>query len=42
VVRNGYSRDPADLFLDDLKRLLVRLEKQPAPMHDESSSSFSH
>jgi glutamate decarboxylase len=42
VVRNGYSRDPADMFLDDLKRLLPRLEKQPAPMHDESSSSFSH
>jgi glutamate/tyrosine decarboxylase-like PLP-dependent enzyme len=21
VVRNGYSRDPADMFLDDLKRL---------------------
>jgi glutamate decarboxylase len=42
VVRNGYSRDPADLFLDDLERLLARLEKQPAPMHDGSSSSFYH
>ena len=42
VVRNGYSKDPADIFLDDLERLLARLEKQPAPMHDESSSAFSH
>ena len=42
VVRNGYSRDPADMFLDDLKRLLVRLEKQPSPTHDESGAGFAH
>jgi glutamate decarboxylase len=42
VVRNGFNRDLADLLLDDLKRLLPRLEKQPAPMHDESSASFRH
>jgi glutamate decarboxylase len=42
VVRNGYSRDPADMFLDDLKRLLVRLEKQSSPTHDESYTGFSH
>jgi glutamate decarboxylase len=42
VVRNGYSRDPADLFLDDLKRLVERLEKQPSPAHDEAYTSFSH
>jgi len=42
VVRNGYSRDPADLFLDDLKRLLPRLEKQSSPAHDESYTGFSH
>jgi glutamate decarboxylase len=42
VVRNGYSRDPADIFLDDLKRLLVRLEKQSSPAHDESYTGFSH
>jgi glutamate decarboxylase len=42
VVRNGYNRDPADLFLDDLKRLLVRLKKQPSPVHDESYTAFSH
>jgi glutamate decarboxylase len=42
VVRNGYNRDPADLFLDDLKRLVERLEKQPSPTHDESYAGFSH
>ena len=42
VVRSGYSRDIADMFLDDLKRVLVRLEKQPSPTHDESSTGFSH
>ena len=42
VVRNGYSRDPADMFLDDLKRLLPRLEKQPSPAHDASYAGFSH
>jgi glutamate decarboxylase len=42
VVRNGYSRDPAEMFLDDLKRLLERLEKQPSPAHDEAYTSFSH
>jgi glutamate decarboxylase len=42
VVRNGYSRDIADMFLEDLKRLLERLEKQQSPTHDESSTGFSH
>jgi glutamate decarboxylase len=42
VVRNGYSRDPADMFLDDLKGLLVRLEKQSSPTHDESYAGFAH
>jgi glutamate decarboxylase len=42
VVRNGYSRDPAEMFLDDLKRLLVRLEKQSSPAHDESDAGFAH
>ena len=42
VVRNGYSRDPADIFLDDMKRLLARLEKQGSPTHDEAYTSFSH
>jgi glutamate decarboxylase len=42
VVSNGYNRDLADMFLDDLKRLLARLEKQSFPAHIESYASFSH
>jgi glutamate decarboxylase len=42
VVRNGYSRDPADMVLDDLERLLMRLEKQSTPTHDESEAGFAH
>jgi glutamate decarboxylase len=42
VVRNGYSRDIADMFLEDLKRVLERLEKQSSPAHDESYAGFSH
>jgi glutamate decarboxylase len=42
VVRNGYNRDPADIFLEHLERLVVRLEKQPAPVHDESQTTFHH
>ena len=42
VVRNGYNRDPADIFLEDLERLVVRLEKQPALVHDESQTTFHH
>jgi glutamate decarboxylase len=43
VVRNGFGHDMADLFLDDLKRQLPRLEKQGAPIHDsESGATFHH
>jgi glutamate decarboxylase len=43
VVRNGFGHDMADLFLEDLKRQLPRLEKQGAPIHDgESGATFSH
>jgi hypothetical protein len=30
------------MFLDDLKRVLERLEKQPSPTHDESHAGFAH
>ncbi len=42
VVRRGFSHDLADLLLDDLKRQLVRLGKQPVPVHDASEASFHH
>ena len=42
VVRNGFSRDPGDLLLEDLERLVRRLEKQTSPVHDESYATFRH
>jgi hypothetical protein len=30
------------MFLDDLKRLVERLEKQSSPAHDKSYAGFSH
>jgi glutamate decarboxylase len=42
VVRNGFSRDLADLFLDDVERLLPMLERQPAPFVGERATSFHH
>ncbi|MBR7838413.1 glutamate decarboxylase [Actinospica durhamensis] len=45
VVRNGFSRDLADLLLADLDRLLPELRKQPAPMQQygvEAKEAFHH
>ncbi len=42
VVRRGFTHDLADLLIDDLKRQLVRLEKQPEPVHDTAESGFHH
>jgi glutamate decarboxylase len=42
VVRRGFSHDLADMLLDDLKRQLVRLRKQTAPVHDASEAGFHH
>jgi glutamate decarboxylase len=43
VVRRGFTHDMADQLIDDLKKLLLRLEKQPAPVHDAASASgFRH
>jgi glutamate decarboxylase len=42
VVRRGFSHDLADMLLDDLKRQLVRLGKQSAPVHDASEAGFHH
>ena len=41
VVRRGFTHDMADMFLD-LKRQLPRLERQPVPVHDDSSASGFH
>ena len=43
VVRQGFSHDLADLLVNDLKRQLPQLEKQPAPVHQkETGTSFRH
>ena len=45
VVRNGFSRDLADLLLADLDRLLPQLRKQPAPMQQfgvPAKEAFHH
>ena len=43
VVRRGLTHDMADQLVNDLKKLLPRLEKQPAPVHDQASAGgFRH
>jgi glutamate decarboxylase len=42
VVRRGFTHDMADQLLHDMKRVLPRLEKQPAPVHDHMSGTGFH
>ncbi|MFJ1701980.1 glutamate decarboxylase [Kitasatospora sp. NPDC088346] len=45
VCRNGFSRDLADMLLDDLRRLMPELRNQPAPLSSmgvETRSAFHH
>ena len=43
VVKRGFTHDVAGLFVNDVKRQLPRLERQPAPVTDPSSGSgFRH
>jgi glutamate decarboxylase len=43
VVKRGFAHDMADFLLADLKRVLPRLEKLPAPVHDhKTGSGFRH
>jgi glutamate decarboxylase len=43
VVRRGFTHDLADLFVEDLKQHLPRLEKQITPVNDPSTArSFDH
>jgi glutamate decarboxylase len=41
VIRNGFSHDLADLLVGDLRRLLPRLQAQPAPIR-EPDHAFHH
>ncbi|MEU6060905.1 glutamate decarboxylase [Streptomyces sp. NPDC047097] len=43
VVRNGFGHDLADLLLEDLRRVLERLERQHAPQRSaEDAGGFAH
>jgi glutamate decarboxylase len=42
VVRNGFSRDLADLFLGDVERLVPKLESQAGPLAGEGATGFHH
>ena len=43
VVKQGFTHDMADMLVDDLSRQLPHLQKQPQPVHDQTTaSSFSH
>ncbi|RZU54153.1 glutamate decarboxylase [Krasilnikovia cinnamomea] len=42
VVRRGFTHDLADMLVEDLRRALQRLEKQPVPTHDASTASGFH
>ena len=42
VVKRGFTHDMADMLVDDLKRQLPRLERQPHPVHESSTASSFH
>jgi glutamate decarboxylase len=42
VVRNGTSREMADLLLDDVTHLLPRLQRQSAPARGPDAAGFDH
>jgi glutamate decarboxylase len=42
VVKRGFSHDVADLLLNDLKRQLPRLQRQPEPVHNSTTASSFH
>ncbi|MDG6109536.1 glutamate decarboxylase [Dactylosporangium aurantiacum] len=42
VVRNGFTRDLADLLLADLHRLLPELQAQPGPLHTACDATGFH
>jgi glutamate decarboxylase len=42
VIRHGFTHDLADMLTEDIKRVLLRLQRQPAPVHDSTASGFHH
>jgi glutamate decarboxylase len=42
VVKRGFTHDLGDLLVQDIKRQLPRLEKQPEPQHGPQPNAFHH
>jgi glutamate decarboxylase len=42
VVKRDFTHDMADFLVNDMKRMLPRLEKQSAPVHDHQTGSGFH
>jgi glutamate decarboxylase len=42
VVRNGTGREMVDLLLEDVARLLPRLQRQSAPVRGTEAAGFDH
>ena len=41
VVRNGFSRDMAEMLLEDVRRVVEKLEAR-SPVHADQPSAFRH
>jgi glutamate decarboxylase len=42
VVKRGFTHDMADLLVEDIKRQLPKLQKQPAPVLETAATGFHH
>jgi glutamate decarboxylase len=42
VVKRGFGHDMANLLVDDIKRQLPKLQKQPEPVHETAATGFHH
>jgi glutamate decarboxylase len=42
VVRNGMTHDLADMFAEDLRRVVEQLDRQDKPLRGKEASSFAH
>jgi glutamate decarboxylase len=42
VVKRGFGHDMANLLVEDIKRQLPKLQKQPTPVHETAATGFHH
>jgi glutamate decarboxylase len=42
VVKRGFGQDMANLLVEDIKRQLPKLQKQPEPVHETAATGFHH